>query len=259
MTILVSNDDGIDARGVYCLIDRLLKYGDVVCVCPDSPRSAQSMALTVASPLRIDRVDDYHGAKMYKVNGTPVDCIKLAMHTILDHVPDIVVSGINHGSNASINVNYSGTMGVAFEGCTFGIPSVGFSLTDHSADADFTPCLPFVDAIVEGMIRHGLPEGVCLNVNIPATTRPVTEMRLTRAARGNWSDEYREYTDPHGKKFYWLTGTFTNFEPENEDTDEWCLAHDIVSVVPQTLDRTAPVTSGIEWLRELSVNLTNKA
>lgn len=246
--ILVSNDDGIEARGVHVLVDRLVKFGDVVVVCPDSPRSAQSMALTVNSPLRITRLADYNGARMFKTNGTPVDCVKLAMYTVLDRKPDLMVSGINHGSNASINVLYSGTMGAAFEGCAFGIPSIGFSLTDHSADADFGPCLPFVDAVVEGVLNNGLPEGVCLNVNIPDTEVPPVEMRLTKSCKGNWSDEYKEYTDPFGSKFYWLTGKFINEEPDNTDTDEWCLNHGIVSAVPVTLDRTAPFEKDFTWL-----------
>lgn len=237
--ILVSNDDGIQARGVHCLIDRLLKFGDVVCVCPDGPRSGQSMAITVNDALRITPVDDYHGAAMYKVNGTPVDCVKLAMNTVAVRRPALVVAGINHGSNAAINVVYSGTMGAVFEGCAFGIPSIGFSLTDHSPDADFTPCLPVIDLIVGNVLEQGLPEGVCLNVNVPDISGVPSEIRMVRGCKGNWSDEYKEYTDPHGKKFYWLTGKFVNEEPDNEDTDEWCLAHGIASVVPVTLDRTA--------------------
>lgn len=251
--ILVSNDDGIDARGVHILTDRLVKFGEVVVVCPDSPRSAQSMALTVNAPLRINPLPDYNGARMYKTNGTPVDCIKLAMHNVLDRKPDLVVAGINHGSNASINVLYSGTMGAAFEGCAFGIPSIGFSLTDHSPDADFGPCIPFVDAIVAGVLDHGLPKGICLNVNIPDSKIPPTEMRLTKACKGNWTDEYQQYIDPNGKKFYWLTGKFDNEEPDNPDTDEWCLSHGIVSVVPVMLDRTAPDFHGMEWLNHIQI------
>lgn len=251
--ILVSNDDGIHAKGVHELIDRLITFGDVVAVCPDSPRSGQSMALTVDGPLRVSRVDDYHGARMYTTNGTPVDCVKLAVHTIVERMPDLMVSGINHGSNASINVNYSGTMGAALEGSTYGIPSVGISLTDHSHNADFTPCHPFVDAITAGVLRHGLPEGTCLNVNIPVWHSPLSEMRLVCAAKGNWKDEYREYTDPAGRKFFWLSGNFVNEEPENEDTDEWCLAHGIVSVVAESIYRTAPDTRGLQWI---SQNLT---
>ncbi len=248
--ILVSNDDGYNSKGVHELISCLVKHGDVVVVCPDGPRSGQSMAITVNAALRVNRIADYQGAEMYKTNGTPVDCIKLAMHTILKgRKPDLVVAGINHGSNASINVVYSGTMGAAFEGCAFGIPSIGFSLTDHDPDADFTGCIPFVDRIVEATLRNGLPEGICLNVNIPDSREYPAEMRVVRACRGNWSDEYKEYTDPSGHKFYWITGKFENDEPESTDTDQWCLDHGIVSVVPTLLERTAPFdTPGLEWL-----------
>ncbi|MDE6769758.1 MAG: 5'/3'-nucleotidase SurE [Muribaculaceae bacterium] len=246
--ILVSNDDGIDAKGVHALVDRLIQFGDVVVVCPDSPRSGQSMALTVNSPLRVTRVKDYRDAKMYKTNGTPVDCVKLAMHNVLDRIPTLVVAGINHGSNASINVVYSGTMGAAFEGCAYGLPAIGFSLTDHSPNADFEPCYPFIDAIVKGVLERGLPKGVCLNVNIPNSAVPPTEMRLTKSCKGNWTDEYKEYVDPNGGKFYWLTGKFVNEEPDNPDTDEWCLTHGIVSVVPVMLDRTAPEVRDFSWL-----------
>lgn len=251
--ILVSNDDGYQAKGVHELISRLVLQGDVVAVCPDGPRSGQSMALTVNDPLRITRIDDYMGATMYKTNGTPVDCVKLAMHTILHgRRPDLVVTGINHGSNASINVVYSGTMGAAFEGCAFGIPSIGFSLTNHHPEADFSACAPFIDRITEETLRNGLPEGVCLNVNIPDSVTPPVEMRLTRACKGNWSDEYKEYTDPHGQKFYWMTGQFINEEPDCEDTDLWCLDHGIVSVVPVMLDRTAPTPDpALTWLAAL--------
>lgn len=250
--ILVSNDDGITAHGVHELVDCLVKFGDVVTVCPDAPRSGQSMAISVNVPLRIERLDDWHGAKMYQVTGTPVDCVKLAMYAILDRKPDIVVSGINHGSNAAVNVVYSGTMGAAFEGCAMGIPSVAFSLTSHDPKADMKRCMPFVEKLVSGVLDNGLPQGVCLNVNIPAGGDAPTEMRLTKGCKGRWTDEYKEYTDPNGKKFWWLTGKFLNEEPGNTDTDEWCLAHGIVSVVPTLLDRTAPSLDSIEWLVKLT-------
>ena len=250
--ILVSNDDGISANGVNELVDVLVKYGDVVTVCPDSPRSGQSMAITVNSPLRIECLDDRNGAKMYKVNGTPVDCVKLAIHAVLRRMPDLVVSGINHGSNAAVNVVYSGTMGAAFEGCAMGIPAIAFSLTSHDPHADMKRCMPFVDKLVSGVLSHGLPEGVCLNVNIPAKGEAPTEMRLTKGAKGRWTDEYQEYTDPNGKKFWWLTGKFENAEPDNEDTDEWCLVNGIVSVVPVLLDRTDTDLSRFQWISQLS-------
>lgn len=248
--ILVSNDDGYQAGGVNTLVRHLSRLGDVVMVCPDSPRSGQSMAITVNTPLRLTSLPDIDGAKAYKTNGTPVDCIKLAMHTVCAHRrPNLIVSGINHGSNAAVNVVYSGTMGAAFEGCAFGIPSVAFSLTTHDHDADFSPCMPFVDAICRRVLEKGLPDGVCLNVNIPAHCVP-SRMRVVRAAKGKWSDEYKEYADPMGNPFYWLTGRFENEEPDACDTDEWSLAHGMVSVVPCKLDRTAPLISP-DWISEL--------
>lgn len=246
--ILVSNDDSYSAAGVHVLIDRLVKFGDVIAVCPDAPRSGQSMAITVNDALRITELPDYNGAKMYKVNGTPCDCVKLAMHHILDRRPDLVVAGINHGSNSSINVLYSGTMGAAMEGSAFGIPSIGFSLCDHSHDADFTPCLRAIDILVEAALKYGMPKEVCLNVNVPKVDYVPSEMRLAIPCQGSWNDEYREYTDPSGKKFYWLSGHFENFEPDNELTDEWCLNHGIISVVPISIDRSVPAAGGLEWL-----------
>ena len=250
---LVTNDDGLEALGVHRLIDFITDLADVVCICPDGPRSGQSMALTVNGALYIKEREPYMGARMYSTNGTPVDCVKLAWHTVLkDRKPDIVISGINHGSNAAINVVYSGTMGAAFEGCAFGVPSIGFSLTNHHPAADFDPCAPFVRALVKGVLKHGLPEGVCLNVNIPDSEVPPTEMRLARACKGNWSDEYVKYTSPWGQPFYMLAGRFDNLEPESTDTDEYLLSHGIVSVVPTMLDRTAPL-SAIPWFSSLNL------
>lgn len=248
--ILVTNDDGIEAKGVHELIQALPKDCRIVCVCPDSPRSAQGMAITVNTCLRLHRLEDYEGAEMYKANGTPVDCVKLAIDVVLKRKPDLVVAGINHGSNAGVNVIYSGTMGAVFEGCAFGIPSVGFSLTSHSMDADFNGCKPFISEIVGKVIENGLPEGVCLNVNVPVEPLYPKEMRVVRGCKGKWTDNYEEYTDPFGGKFYLLTGTFINEEPENEETDEWCLSHGIVSVVPTMLDRTAPDLHRYKYLSE---------
>lgn len=250
--ILVSNDDGINANGVHCLIDRLIPFGDVVAICPDSPRSGQSMAITVNDALKLSQVQDYRGAKMYMTSGTPVDCIKLAMHHVLPRKADLVVTGINHGSNSAVNVLYSGTMGAAMEGCAFGIPSIGFSLTDHSPEADFTPCFRAIDILVKEVLEHGLPQGICLNVNIPNIHETPKEMRLATPCRGKWNDEYREYTDPNGHKFYWLTGKYINEEPDNELTDEWCLDHGIISVVPVDIERTVSINAKMEWLKDIS-------
>lgn len=249
--ILVTNDDSINAKGVHCLIDRLVQFGDVIAVCPDAPRSGQSMAMTVNDALKLFELPDYNGAKMYKISGTPVDCVKLAMHNIVPRRPDLVVAGINHGSNSAENVRYSGTMGAAMEGCAFGIPSVGFSLTDHNPDADFSHCYHAIDVIVDAMLRHGLPDGICLNVNVPNIDHEPAGIRSAVACHGRWNDEYKEYTDPYGNKFYWLTGEYVNLEPDNDATDEWCLAHGYVSVVPVSIEHTAPITPDIAWLRTL--------
>lgn len=252
--ILISNDDGYQALGVRTLVEWLKPYGDIIAVCPDGARSGQSMAITVTGHLRLSHLEERNepGVKWYKVNGTPVDCVKLAMHTVCkDHKPDLVVAGINHGSNSAVNVIYSGTMGAAMEGCAFGIPSIGFSLTDHNPKANFLPCRPYVEEITEKVLANGLSEGICLNVNIPATDRELKGMRIVRSCKGNWNDEYAEYTDPHGGKFYILTGCFVNDEPEADDTDEWCLAHDIVSVTPVKLDRTATPEDTPSWLKTL--------
>lgn len=245
--ILVSNDDGIDAKGVRELVGFLEGLGDVICVCPDGPRSGQSMAITVNEPLRIRRHEDWHGAAMYSVNGTPVDCVKLSMHTIVPRRPDLMVSGINHGSNASVNVNYSGTMGAVLEACSCGIPSVGFSLTDYNPDADFGCVLPVVKRLLPRVLAGGLPAGVCLNVNVPVDCAPGA-VRVVKAARGTWVNEYQDYRDPFGRRFYWLTGKFVNLSPDDVDTDEWCLAHGTASVVPCSLDRTTNDAMDFGWL-----------
>lgn len=241
--ILVSNDDGYRARGVHHLTRLLSEFADVVAVCPEGPQSGKSMAITVNEPLRITRLHDYDasepGVEWHCVNGTPTDCIKVAMHAILKgRRPDMVCTGINHGSNAAINVLYSGTMGAAFEGCAFGIPSVGFSLDSHAADADFGPMLPYVRRVVCAVLDHGLPQGVCLNVNAPAVA-DIKGMGVTVECRGHWDDEYRQYLDPSGHPFYWMSGDFINDEPDNPDTDHAFMARGLVSIVPCALLRTS--------------------
>lgn len=255
--ILVVNDDSYRAPGVHCLIDRMIEFGEVAAICPDEPRSGQSMAITVNAPLFVKRHEDYHGARMYSVTGTPVDCVKLAMHHILDRRPDLVVSGINHGSNSAVNVLYSGTMGAAMEGCAFGIPSIGFSLTDHSMSANFVPCFRAVDLLAKAVLEHGLPDGVCLNVNVPKVDQTPARMRLCVPCRGRWNDEYQEYHDPSGKPFYWLTGQYENLEPDNESTDEWALQHGMISVVPVAIERSLHTELSIPWL-PAAINAYNR-
>lgn len=253
MLILVSNDDGYQAKGVRQLIEWLSRYGHVVAVCPDTGRSGQSMALTFNSPLWIGQSESpVEGCEMWHCSGTPVDCIKIAQHTILKGVkPDLVVAGINHGSNSSVNVLYSGTMGAVFEGCSRDVPAIGFSLTDHNPDADLSACEEVVTKVVEGVLKNGLPDGICLNVNIPKNGKKGMPVKLARACRGRWSEEFQKYLDPHGREFYWLTGHFINEELEATDTDEWALANGCASVVAEELNRTAAASRTPEWLRNL--------
>lgn len=236
--ILITNDDSISAPGLLRLVDCVPEGTDIIVVAPAEPRSGQSSALTVGAPLRIKSVSDYKNARMFTVNGTPVDCVKLAMDAIVPRKPDLVLAGINHGSNSGCNVLYSGTMGAVLEGCTLGITSCGFSLLHHSMQADFTMCLPFVKEIIAKLLESGLPKGVCLNVNIPARVVP-EGVRVCRAAMGHWTDEYARYTDPSGNPFYWLTGRFVNDEPQAIDTDEYWLGKNYISVVPVGSDMTA--------------------
>ena len=237
--ILISNDDGWQARGLYHLIDCAKRYGDVIAVAPDGPRSGQSSAITVNQPLRIRKVEEYGNVPVYAVNGTPVDCVKLGKHVLFpNHNPELMLSGINHGSNAGNNVIYSGTMGAAMEATMLGISAVGFSILDHSADVDFSRVLPFVNDVITKTLQYPLPELTCLNINFPADTT-IRGVKVCRSAHGYWSDEYVEYTDPSGKPFYWLSGRFHNLEPDNPDTDEYWLARDFATVVPASPDMTA--------------------
>lgn len=244
--ILISNDDGIQAPGLHRLIETVSSLGDIIAVAPDEPHSGQSAALTVNGPLRLTQHLDSEGAKIYSVSGTPVDCIKIAMHHIVPRKPDIVLAGINHGSNAGINLIYSGTMGAVQEGCVQGIPSVGLSLMHHAMDADFGPTLPIIKNIVSSVLEQGLPEGVCLNVNFPAKVA-IEGVKLVRAARSSWSEEYQEYTDPHGKKFYWLSGGLINEEPNDPDTDLYWLDRHYATIVPAMPDRSAPIDLSIKY------------
>lgn len=237
--ILITNDDGADAPGIHSLADSICHLGEVYIVAPTAPQSGQSAALTVGAPLRITELpDEREGVRVFSVSGTPVDCVKLALHAIVPRRPDIVFSGVNHGSNSGTAVTYSGTMGGVQEACMVGIPAVGFSLLHHSMKADFSLSAHIVAEIAEKVMRDGLPAGVCLNVNIPAKVVP-EGVRVCRAARGHWSEEYKRYLDPNGNPFYWLTGRFVDEEPDAEDTDEYWLKRRYVSVVPVRTDQSA--------------------
>lgn len=254
--ILVSNDDGYMAKGVRELMAMLAPYGEVVAVCPHTGRSGQSMALTFDAPLRVqEEKSPVEGAKLYSCNGTPVDCIKVSRQTVLaGRTPDLVVAGINHGSNASVNVVYSGTMGAVQEGCMWGVPSVGFSLTSHDADADFSAVRMSVDFLVPRMLEEGLPYGVFVNVNVPDGVKEAP-MAFCRECKAHWSEEYKEYIDPMGRRFFMLAGRMVNDEPESTDTDLYALDHGRTSVVAEYLDRTASPAIVPAWLKSLNTNL----
>ncbi len=235
--ILITNDDGADARGIDVLTRLMMQIGDVVVVAPDGARSGQSSALTVTQPIRFTKLEEKEGLIRYSCTGTPTDCVKLALNEIVKQTPDLVVAGINHGSNAAINVIYSGTMGAVLEGCENGIISIGFSINNHSLDADFTNFEPFILEITRKTLQNGIPKGTCLNVNAPVGE--IAGIKITRQCEGHWTKEFKKCTDPHGRAYFWLTGYFKNHEPEAKDTDEWAISEGYISIVPTKIDMTA--------------------
>ena len=247
--ILVTNDDGIEAKGLKTLVDILKPFGRILVVAPWQPSSGMSHAITVKYPLRLRVVENGEIHKYYSCSGTPVDCVKMALSVLLNNEKaDLVVSGINHGSNASASVFYSGTMAAAMEGGIVGIPSIGFSLADYSLDADFSATGNYIRLIVENTIKHGLPSGVALNVNIPAVGQEnIKGIKICRQTRGYWQEEFDKRTDPGQHDYYWLTGEFVNLEPDAEDTDEWALKNNYISIVPVPVDLTS--YTGIEALK----------
>lgn len=238
--ILVTNDDGITAPGIQALIEVASKFGELVVVAPDSPQSGKGHAITLNNTLRANATPLVNNTKGYACSGTPVDCVKMAVNVICKQKkPDLIVSGINHGSNASVNVLYSGTMSAAVEGALEGIPSIGFSLLDHSIDADFTTSKHYAEEIIKSVLTHTIPPGICLNVNIPNLHQSeIGGIKICRQAHANWIEEFDERTDPSGQKYYWLTGIFKNFD-NGEDTDVWALENNFVSIVPVQTDMTA--------------------
>lgn len=245
--IFITNDDGIVAPGIRHLAAIASRYGDVIVGAPSQPQSGKSSAITVNGPIEVHEVSSIGAAKAFSITGTPVDCVKVSMHALLDRKPDLLLSGINHGSNAAVNNIYSGTMGAAMEGCLLGIPSIGFSILDHSLSTPFDGVTPFVDSIISSVLTNGLPEDICLNVNFPAGCTP-EGVKVVRAAKGHWTEEYSDYVTPHGTPFFWLTGTFHNDEPDNPDTDEYWLNRGWGSIVPIRPDQTA--ADCVEAMRE---------
>ena len=234
--ILISNDDGISANGLATLISIAREFGDILVVAPDGARSGMSNAITVETPVRLKPHTNEPSLETYSCTGTPVDCVKLAFDKLLNHKPDLILSGINHGSNSSVSVHYSGTMGATIEGCIHEVPSIGFSLCDHRADADFSGAIPFIKRIIEQTLLKGLPVGTCLNVNIPKGEPSGIE--VCRQGHGRWVEEFDERIDPQKRKYYWITGFYQNMDNGVTDTDNHFLEKGKVSIVPINVDMT---------------------
>ena len=248
MEILITNDDGWGAKGILTLVRILTQLGHVTVVAPDGPRSGMSNAITVNQPIYLRKledanwgIEDWHkNATIYTTNGTPSDCVKLAIDVVFEGDStkiDMLASGINHGSNAGINVIYSGTMGACFVGAEHGIPSIGYSIDDHSADADFSHMERYILELTRHLIEQKMPYGVCYNINAPIGA--LEGVKWTRQCRGYWTKEMIESTDEQGNKCYRLGGEFVNIEPEADDTDHWAMNNHYLSVHPCTIDQTA--------------------
>jgi len=239
-TILVTNDDGFRSAGIEALVEMVKPFGNVVVVAPEEGHSGMSHAITIKTPLRLKKHKRTDDVDFYSVNGTPVDCVKLAMNQLFtSKLPDLVVSGINHGSNSSISIIYSGTMAAAIEGCLYGVPSIGFSILDYDETPDFTATIEYGRLIVRNVLENGLTPGSCLNVNVPVLPlKSVKGIKVTRQNKGTWREEFEKRTDPRGVDYYWLTGYFLNEEPNATDTDEYWLNEGYITVVPVHVDLT---------------------
>jgi len=257
--ILVTNDDGIHAKGMKKLISIAREFGEVVSISSQDPMSGMSHAITIKVPLRVKLVAEEPGFRSYLTNGTPVDGVKLVFNSLCERKPDLLLSGINHGSNSSSSVLYSGTMAAAMEGAVNHIPSIGFSLLSFDPDADFSASVPYVEEVIRHVLEKGLSDGICLNVNIPLLpSEKIRGIRICRQAKGYWKEEFEKRTDPNGTEYYWLTGFFHNREPENggTETDEWALKNGYVSVVPISTDLTA--YNVMDKMKSLELTQTGK-
>ena len=237
--ILVTNDDGISAKGLRLLIERAKLFGKVIVVAPDSPQSAKSHSITQHLPIEIKKIEEYDDYLEYSCSGTPVDCVKIAIHEIMKQKPDIVLSGINHGVNTSVSVLYSGTMAAAIEGSINGITSCGFSVNNYKSEADFSNAVPIIDKIIKYLTDNKLPRNTSLNVNFPDVENQVPDgIKICRATNGNWQEKFVEANNPFERKTFWISGEFKNFEPQATDTDEYAIKHNYVSIVPIKVDFT---------------------
>lgn len=237
-TILITNDDGITAPGIRNLVEAVKHLGKIVVVAPDKPQSGMGHAITIGHPLRMAKVEWPDGIEAWQTSGTPVDCVKLAVDKVLHRKPDLCLSGINHGANHSINVIYSGTMSAAMEASIESIPSIGFSLLNYNYEADFEPAKHYVGSIVSSLLQKKLDKHLLLNVNIPSVPMELIKgVKVCRQAYAKYQEDFKERKDPQGKKYYWLTGAFVNFD-KGKDTDVWALENNYISVVPVHFDLT---------------------
>jgi len=251
--ILISNDDGYQAKGITTLVEMIGDMGEILVCAPEEARSGYSAAFSAAAPLRLSRRVSRPGLEVWSCNGTPVDCVKLALADICRRKPNLVIGGINHGDNASVNTHYSGTMGVTKEGCLKYIPSLAFSLCDHRDDADFEPLRPYVREIAAKVLEEGLPRGVCLNVNFPLR-RAFKGVKVCRMAFGTWGNETVKCRHPRGYDYYWMVGSYTNDEPDASDTDNWALTHGYVAITPTRIDVTDHETVRLlkDWEQQIT-------
>jgi 5'-nucleotidase len=236
--LLISNDDGYQSKGIRELVEMVSDFGDIIVCAPDSARSGFSCAFSATTPLRLTLQQKREGVEVWSCNGTPTDCVKMALAELCPRKPDMVIGGINHGDNGSVNTHYSGTMGVVLEGCMKYIPSVAFSLCDHRDDADFEPLRPLIRQITQRVLAEGLPQGVCLNVNFPLVD-VFKGVKVCRMAKGTWGNEVSKCHHPRGYDYWWMVGHYQNDEPEAEDTDNWALTHGYVAITPTQIDVTA--------------------
>lgn len=243
--ILISNDDGYQAKGINALADMVREFGDVFVVAPDVPRSGAGMSISAHSPVRNklihhEEADGNKGAlTVWSCSGTPDDCVKMAFEVLLPHRPVLVLGGINHGNNCAINAHYSGTVSIVMEGCMKGVPSVAFSFGDMASDADFEPMRPYVQHIVRHVLKHGLPANVCLNVNAPTIEGKYKGMKVQRMGMGDWCEEWKESIHPHGWKYYWIAGYYSPIDGDDQTTDTWAYENGYVAITPLQLDMTA--------------------
>ncbi len=249
--ILVSNDDGITSKGIRVLVEAMQIIGEVVVVAPDSPQSGMGHAITIGDTLKLEKSVIFEDVEAFECSGTPADCVKIAKHYVLkDRTPDLVVSGINHGSNTSISVLYSGTMSAAIEAALEGLPAIGFSLCDYASDADFSHAVPYIIKLAKQTLQRGLPKGIALNVNFPPIqNEEIKGIKVCKQANAKWQEEFDERHDPYGRRYFWMAGNFVNFD-KGTDNDQWAVNNNYISVVPCQYDLTSKSAMEIiskEW------------